>query len=91
MASTSLGSVSLVKGQVQTAVAGEAIGVGDAVALAAGKCVKATLLDATKGTAVGIALASTTEDFQCVYAGVNSVIQSASATNATQDTIWYVG
>lgn len=90
MASTSLGDVYLVSGQTQTGVAGEAISCGDCVCLYQGKVSKATTVDQAKSVAVGIALADTVADMQCVYAVANAVVSSATAANATQESIWYV-
>ena len=90
MASTSLGSVYLVSGQTQTGVAGEAISCGDCVCVYQGKVSKATILDQAKSVAVGIALADTVADMQCVYATANAVVASSTAVNATQESIWYV-
>ena len=90
MASTSLGSVYLVSGQTQTVVAGEAISCGDWVCIYQGKISKATTVDQAKSVAVGVALADTVQDMQCVYAAANAVVSSSTAANATQESIWYV-
>ena len=51
---------------------------------------KATTVDVAKSVAVGVALADTVADMQCVYAAANAVVSSSTASNASQESIWYV-
>ena len=90
MASTSLGNVYLVSGQTQTGVAGEDISCGDFVCIYQGKLAKATTVDVAKSVAVGVCLSDTVEGLQCIYAAANAVVSSATASNASQESIWYV-